>query len=317
VVARHLGQYGKPHHQAMLVRGFRSLSGVTPGFCLQALTRMGHPGVVDLAASALERDEMNERALAVMLETLAELGTPAAQTLVREFVARKPELLAEPIAMRGVLRVADSSEIPDLMTRFVGALQGRGGHRAGEVFRASMDALQIDDAGWCFRTGPGGHIELRKTIKAVESGYDCDISDTIGGNTIDRIAQLFRAGNLGEVVRSLAEWTTDAARTLPCEEGSDLPGRVSASVRAFARQEILDDVERLGGQVSQWLLGFQLSAAFAVARCRNFESELSGARFDLGRLLELAETESAFLVRELPSAIALVCRDDESGALQA
>ena len=317
VVARHLGRYGKPRHQAILVRGFRRLGGVTPGFCLQALARMGHPAVVELAASALERDEMNERALAVMLETLAELGTPAAQTLVREFVERKPELLAEPIAMRGVLRIADSSEIPDLMTRFVSGLQGRGGHRAGEVFRSIMDAQQIDDAGWCFRTGPGGHIELRKTIKAVESGYDCDIFDTIGSNTIDRIAQLFRAGNLGEVVRALAEWTTDAARGLACEEGSDLPGRVAASARAFARQEILDDVESLGGQVSQWLLGFQLSAAFAVARCRNFESELSGARFDLGRLLELAATESAFLVRELPSAIALVCRDDESGALQA
>ena len=31
-VARHLGQYGKPHHQAILVRGFRLLRGVKNRF---------------------------------------------------------------------------------------------------------------------------------------------------------------------------------------------------------------------------------------------------------------------------------------------
>lgn len=317
VVARHLGKYGKARHQAILLRGFRLLRGATPGFCLQALARIGHTGIVDLAASALIRDELDERALAVMLETLADLGTPEARSLVRDIVARKPELLVEPIAMRGALRVVQSSEIADLMARFLVALQRRGGHRAGEVFRGIMDTLQIDDAGWCFRTGPGGHVELRKTIKAVESGYDCDIRGTIGTRTINQIAQRFRAGNLAEIVRALAEWTTKASSELPCEAGGDWPRRVAASVGAFARQELLGDVERMGGQVSQWLLGFQLSAAFAVARCRNFERELNAARLDLGRLLDLAATESAFLVRELPSAIALVCREDEAGAREA
>jgi hypothetical protein len=317
LVARHLGQHGKSRHQAILVRGYRLLRGVTPGFCLQALARLGYSGVVDLAGSALKRGELSDRALAVIVETLAELGSPEAQALVRELVAKKPELLAEPFAMRGVLRVVDASEIPEVMARFLAALQGRGSHRAGEVFRAIMDALQVDDTGWCFRTGPSGHIEFRKTIKAVESGYDCDISGVIGRQTMNHIAQRFRAGNLSEIVRALAEWTTESAQRLPSEDGGDFPARVAASVGAFTRNDLLAEVDSLGGQVSQWLLGFQLSAAFAVARCRNFELELKGARGDLDRCLDLAATETAFLLPDLPSAIAVVCRDNEASARKA
>ena len=114
------------------------------------------------------------------LEALAELGSPDARELVREFVTKKVELLADPTALRGVLKVVEAGEIPDILGRFLTALQWRGAHRAGEGFRTLLEALQIDDAGWCFRTGPSGRIELRKTIKAVESGYDCDILAAMG-----------------------------------------------------------------------------------------------------------------------------------------
>lgn len=317
VVARHLGEHGGPGHHAILVRGFRLLRGLTPGYCLQALVRLGYPGVVDLAASALKRGDLNESALASIVEALADLGTPEAQDLVREYVSRKIELLAEPAGMRGVLRVVKASEIQDVLSKFLTALQWRGSHRAGEVFRTLMDTLQIDDAGWCFRTGPSGHIELRKTIKAVESGYDCDISAVMGSRTINQIAQRFRAAGLSDVVRALAEWTSSAAVDFPRDEGSDLPERIAAAVGAFTRQDLLEDVERLGHQVQQWTLGFQLSAAFAVARCQNFELALKRARGDLDKLLELSEVETAFLLGELPRAIALVCRDDETLARKA
>jgi HEAT repeat protein len=313
-VARHLGEHGTARHVPVLVRGFRLLRGPVPGTCLQALGRLGHAGVVDLAASALKRGDLTETALGTIVETLADLGTPRARDLVREFIERKVELLADPAGMRGVLRVVAADEIPEVLSKFVTALQWRGSHRAGEAFRTLMDALQIDDAAWCFRTGPRGHIELRKTIKAVESGYDCEISSVMGKATVDRIAQRFRAGSFAEVVRALADWTRHAAHAYPAGPESDVRERISAAVAAFARQDVLDEVERMGQQVQQWLLGFQLSAAFAVARAQNFELLLKQARGDLERLLELAEVETAFFVAELPGAIAVVCRDDEEKA---
>jgi HEAT repeat protein len=311
-VARHLGEHGNQRHHAVLVRGFRTLRGQTPGFCLQALTRLGYAGAVDLAGSALKREDLTEPALGTIIEALGELGTPEARDRVRDFVARKVDVLVEPAAMRGALRLAQTSEIPDVLSRFLAALRLRGSHRAGEAFRTVMDVLQIDDTSWCFRTGPSGHIELRKTIKAVESGYDCDISTAMGTATINQIAQRFRAGNVGEIVRAIAEWTCVAVADFPHEPGSDLPARIAAAVGAFTRQELLDDVERLGHQFQQWLLGFQLSAAFAVARGVNFELSLKRARGNLDELLALAEYETAFLLNELPAAIAVVCREDDA-----
>jgi hypothetical protein len=311
LVARHLGEQGSATHHAVLVRGFRTLRGDTPGLCLQALTRLGYAGAVELAGSALKRDDLTERSLGTIVEALGELGTPAARDQVREFVSRRAELLAEPAALRGVLRVTGTSEIAEVLSRFVGAFRLRGGHRAGEAFRTVMDVLKIDDAGWCFRTGPSGHIELRKTIKAVESGYDCDISTAMGASTINHIAQRFRAGDTGEIVRAIAEWTRVAVADFPHEPSSDLPECISAAVGAFTRQRVLDDAERLGHQFQQWLIGFQLSAAFAVARGVNFDLALRRARGNLDELLSLAEHETAFLLTELPAAIAVVCRDDE------
>ena len=311
-VARHLGRHGNQKHHTMLVRGFRTLRGQTPGFCLQALTRLGYPGVVELAGAALKREDLTDPALGLIVEALGGLTTPGARDRLREIVVRRVELLTEPTAMRGLLRVAQPSEIGDILAEFQTALRRRGSHRAGEAFRTVMDLLQIDDASWCFRTGPSGHIELRKTIKAVESGYDCDISSRMGTTTINQIAQRFRAGNIGDIVRSIAEWTCEAVGEFPSEPGSDLPERIAAAVSAFTRPGAVDDVERLGHGYQQWLLGFQLSTAFAVARGINFDLALKRARGNLDELLALAEHETAFLLRDLPAAIAVVCREEET-----
>ena len=317
MVARHLGEHGGPKHHAILLRGFRLLRGLTPGYCLQALARLGYPTTVDLASSALQRGDLTEPALAMIVETLADMGKDEAREMVREFVSRKVELLAEPAALRGALAVAEAREIPDILSRFLTALQWRGAQRAGEGFRTLMDALQVDDAGWCFRTGPSGRIELRKTIKAVESGYDCDVLAAMGESTIRGIAQRFRAGDLAEMVRSIAEWTIGATGRLPRDPEDDLPERISAAVGAFTSQPMLDNVERLGHQFQQWVLGFQLSAAFAVARYRNAALDLKRARGTLDRLLRLAEVETAFVLPDLPAAIAVICRENEERAGQA
>lgn len=316
-VARHLGERGSPKHHAILLRGFRVLRGLTPGYCLQALARLGYPSTVELAGSALQRGDLTEPALGMIVEALADLGTPSARDMVREFVSKKVELLAEPAAFRGVLKVVEVTEIPDVLGRFLKALQWRGAQRAGEGFRTLMDALQIDDAGWCFRTGPSGRIELRKTIKAVESGYDCDILAAMGESTIKQIAQRFRAGDLGEIVRSIAEWTRTATAKLPKDPEDELPASIAAAVGAFTTKAMLDDMERLGHQFQQWVLGFQLSTAFAVARYSNTSLALKRARGNLDRLLCLAEVETAFVLPDLPPAIAVVCRENPERAQKA
>lgn len=309
MVARHLGEQGSAKHYAILLRGFRLLRGLTPGYCLQALARLGYPGTADLASGALQRGDLTEPALAIIVQALADLGTPAARDAVRDYVSRKVELLAEPAAFRGVLAVADAATIPEVLGRFLTALHWRGAHRAGEGFRTLLESLEIDDAGWCFRTGPSGRIELRKTIKAVESGYDCDILAALGEGTIKQIAQRFRAGDLGEIVRSIAEWTLAAAARLPRDAEDELLPRITQAVGAFTHPPLLDEVERLGHQFQQWVIGFQLSAAFAVARYQNTSLELKRARGDLDRLLRLAERETAFVLPDLPTAVALICRD--------
>jgi len=317
IVARHLGDRGGAKHHAILVRGFRLLRGVTPGLCLQALARLGHPSAVDLASDALKRGDLTEPALAIIVESLANLGTPESKKLVREFIARRVELLAEPAALRGALEVVSAAGIPQLLSQFFKALQWRGTHRAGEAFRTLLDSLRIDDAGWCIRTGPSGRIELRKTIKAIESGYDCDILSSMGEATLKQIAQRFRAGNLTEVVRSIAEWTSAQTASLPSGPGDAVPERIAAAVGALSTQPLLDEVAQLGNLFQQWLIGFHLSAAFTVARGQNVELMLKRARGDLDRLLELAELETAHLLAELPQGIAVVCRGDERQAHKA
>jgi len=317
MVARHLGEHGSPKHHNILLRGFRLLRGPTPGFCLQALARLGYPSTVDLAGSALQRGDMTESALGIIVEALADLGSPDALEMVREFAAKKVELLADPSALRGVLKIVEAAEIPDVLSRFLTALQWRGAHRAGEGFRTLLEALEIDDAGWCFRTGPSGRIELRKTIKAVESGYDCDILAAMGETTIKQIAQRFRVGDHEEIVRAIADWTRAAASKLPPDPEDEMPARVSAAVGAFAASPILGGSDKLGHQFQQWVVGFELSAAFAIARYLNPELALKRARGDLDRLLKLAEVETAFVLSELPAAIAVICREDAKRARKA
>jgi hypothetical protein len=309
-VARHLGDHGGAAHHAILLRGFKLLRGAVPGYCLQSLARLGYAGTVELASTVLHRGDLNDAAVAIIVEALADLGTPPARDLVREFVDKKTELLAEPQALRGVLKVVDAAEISDVLSRFMTALQWRGAQRAGEGFRTIMDALAIDDCGWCFRTGPSGRIELRKTIKAVESGYDCDILAAMGEATIKQIAQRFRAADHADIVQAIADWTCAAAARSRTEADGDDPARLSAAVQAFCAPAMLEASEKLGHQFQQWVVGFELSAAFAVARAVNPERALKRARGDVDKLLKLAELETAFLLPELPSAIAVLCRQD-------
>ena len=316
-VARHLGEHGNSSHHSLLLRGFRVLRGLTPGFCLQALARLGYADIPALATEALKGGEMTDSTMALIVETLSELGSPEAKEVMRGYLDQRVELLVEPAALRGALNAAQTDEIHELLAQMMIAVQWRGAHRSTEVFRTLMDCLGIDDAFWCFRTGPSGHIELRKTIKAVESGYDCDILAVMGEPTIQRIAAKLRAGNRGEVIRAIADWTTRGARELPDDADRNFVERVSAVVAALSDEGLLEGAARYGQAFREALLGFHFSVAFAVARGFDARAALRRARGDLGRLLELAAVESAHLVGELPAAVTLVCRDDEAASHRA
>ena len=300
LVARHLGQFGEARHQELLLKGFRVLRGATPGLCFQALARQGYPGITELAAATLEKSAFSEPALGMIVESLADLGSTEGRELIRRLVSTRVDLLADPQAMRGLLNVVDADELPRIVAGFFRALPPQSTHRADEAFRIWMDALQVDDASWCFRTGPSGRIELRKTIKALESNYDCDIQEAMGDQAIKRFQQNFRSGGLEEIVRGLSEWTIERTRAIGSDPEHDpedpLARCIGATVHALSTPELLDEFRRLGNPYRQWLIGFHLSTAFAVARYRNVELQLSRARGNLDRLLTLGEVETAFLL---------------------
>jgi hypothetical protein len=89
-VVRHLGEHGGTNHHAILLRGFKLLRGTVPGFCLQSLARLGYPGPSSSRETVLHRGDLNDSAIAIIVEALADLGTPPARDLVREFVQRRP-----------------------------------------------------------------------------------------------------------------------------------------------------------------------------------------------------------------------------------
>ncbi len=316
-VARHLGEHGTSSHHTLLLRGFRVLRGLTPGYCLQALARLGYKDIPMLAAEALKGGEMTDSTMALIVEALSELNTPEAGEVLRDYLDRRVELLVEPAALRGALLATPTEEIQQLVSQMMVAVRWRGAHRSTDVFRTLMDGLGVDDAGWCFRTGPSGHIELRKTIKAVESGYDCDIFAAMGEPTIQRIAAKLRAGNRAEVIRAIAEWIGHAAGELPGDADPAFGERIAAIVAALSEEGLLEDAARYGQAFQEALLGFYFSVAFAVARGFDARAALRRARGDLDRLLELATVECAHLVGELPAAVALVCREDEAAARRA
>jgi hypothetical protein len=311
LVARHLGRHGGPQHHSILIRGFRMLRGLPPGHCIQALARLGYPGIIELAASAVKRADLTEPALATIVEALAELATPDARRLARDIVFRKVELLAEPAALKGAFQVVDTTDIPALLSGFLSTAQHGSSERTGEGFRTLMDVLQVDDAGWCFRTGPSGRIELRKTIRAFESGYDCEILSALGEDEIEGVSRHIQAEDFGKTVAAIARLTSSAVAKLPEDPEDDLPARLVAAVEALASAEVLDGADRPGLELRQWIVSFHLSAAFAVARYRNTALCLKRARGDLERLLALAEIETAFVLPDLPAAIAVVCSEND------
>ena len=347
LVAEHLGHHGGPEHYSILTRAFRRMGGQTPGLCFEALVRLGYPDAVSLARGALDKGSLPAETIGMVLEALSSLDSEAAHALVRESVERRVELLVEPDALKATLRIAGAGDFPWVVASLARAMQWRGLGQAGELFRALTDDLETDDCGWCIRTGPDGRMDLKKTIRAIESSYDCEILAESGALSLEdgggaararggleaalklerpkgltrevarELTLRLRAGDPIAVEGALEAFIRAKAALVPRLPGDTLPERIAAFASAIASPEHRPDAERLGPAYHQWIVSALLSAAIKLARYRNYALEIERAEGNLDALLSLLEEETAFLSDKLPQAIARASEPGASPAISA
>ena len=347
LVAEHLGRHGTPEHFSILTRAFRRMAGQTPALCFDALVHLGYPDAVGLARGALEKATLPSAAIAMVLESLSTIDSEAARALIRETLDRRVELLVEVPAFQALLRICDEDDYPKIVADLARALQWRGLGQAGELFRALTDDLETDDCGWCIRTGPDGRMDLKKTIRAIESSYDCEIlmgsgtapAEETGAGSRARqslesalraegprglsqevardLTQRLRSGDPVAVETGLEAFIRTKAALVPRLPGDTLPDRIAAFASAIASPEHRPDADRLGPAYHQWVVGTLVSAAVKLARYRNYHLEVERAEDDLDALLLLLEEETAFLGGHLPAAIAKTAGDSPERAISA
>jgi len=322
LVAENLGDHGSAEHIPILLRAYRQMRGAVPGKAFEALSRIGYPDLLRLARAAIDRTDLSETSLALVIEATASVGTPAAHALVREMVDRRVELLADARAFRAALESSPSSELTALLASFARALQWRGLGRMGDLLRVLTDHVEADDCGWCMRTGPDGRIDFRKTLKAVESGYDCELegpAPALQPDSIRELALAFRSRDLSAALACVTATLLSNAASLPSDPEDSLPDRIAAIVMALSSPQFRAEAERLGPVFLQGIASVLFSCLLKLARYRNCALEVQRAGDDTEALLALAGEETAFLLELLPPALARsveppAVRDEHEGA---
>jgi hypothetical protein len=308
-VAEHLARYGTARHIPLLERGFRHAAGRVPGACLEALGCHGYPAMEELAASAVRRHDLGDSGAAAVVVALLRHGEPAAAREVSSAVIRsQPGLLADPSVAREVFGRLSPAEFPDYLARLREALAWRGADQATAALQGILEGLEVDDVGWLLHTDRRNLVELDRTVKSFDATYDAETRRGLGEEWLGRFDAAFRDGSLPAVAAVVEEFCRGQVQEM---DGSDpLPGRISALATGLAEPEMLQDLERMGpGAASQTVVTF-LSCALKLASFRSLGRELERAGDDLGRLLELAEVESAALMDRLPEAIVEAARQD-------
>jgi len=310
LVAGHLAKHGNEAHRAALQRGFRRGTGILAAQCLAALARQGAPEAPRLAVQALHRRDLGEEALALIVSGLSEMAwrepSEAAADAAREIVMHRPELYADPAALRGCLRIFGDAQIGDLAGRWITALHFKGIDKAEAGIRAIEEDLQLEDISWCLRTDRTGRVDLDRSLRALENGYDREVRALVPVPDRETLAAAFArgefremAGRLAALVESRALAAADAA-----DPGDSLPRRLAALASGFFKEETLKEADRLGHAMHTWLISLLVSALVKTAGYRNLDRECDRAGADLDVLLGLAELESSVLVRRLPPLLA-------------
>ena len=305
LVAGYLGRHGAPAHVPQLVRAARTQRRMAAARALEALVRLRAPEAIDLARSAFDRRDFDEECWSCLLEALAERSDPPARAVLAEFLKKRADWFGSPPILRSALNVTGPGEYRPALQAWLRSLQwrGAGGGGAGDSFRVLMDHLEIDDCGWCFRTELSGRIDFARTLKAVESSYDCEVRAALGDETCARIAAALMAGAFESSAATLSGTILEQARRVRRAPGDDLAERIVEASVFWADPEVARAVEGLGPHLREWVIGFLLSAVFKMARYRNHDLEVRRAAGDLEALLRMMEIETSMMLDSLPEAI--------------
>ncbi len=308
LVADHLGAHGSARHAPMLLRGFRDGTGLTPGRCLEALARLGYEAAPDIAETALHRRGLSEGCLAAMVTGLAGMASagdhPKAADRAREFLLRRPELYAEPAALKGAVGLFAPADFGDLLLKWVTALHLRGAGQVDACVRVLLEELQLEDCGWCVHTDRSGRLDLERTFKAIESGFDLEIRSRFPAAARARIAEGMQSGQFSEISSSLGSYIARRAGEIQSADRDELPARLSAFGEAWTSPAMLQLAGGLEPASQQWLIGLLIAATIKVTQYRNYLLELERAEGDLDMLFALADVESSCLLRHLPERLA-------------
>jgi len=308
LVASHLGHHGGPDHAASLAKAIGRLRGLPAARALEALVRLKAPDAVTLVREAADRPDFDEECWSAILEALAERGDAAARGALDEILRRRADWVGSPPVLAAALQHVRPGDYRPLLQAWLRSLQWRGAGSVsgdggtGESFRVLMDHLQVDDCGWCFRTTLAGRIDLARTLKAIESAYDCDLRPAFPAARQRRLAAALEDGAYGTIAPALAEAVRQLARAASAP-GDDLPGRIDEVASFWGDAEVAQSVEALGPHLREWATGFLLSAVVAMGRYRNYGLLVRRGARDLGALLPLLEIETSALLDPLPAAL--------------
>ena len=310
MVADHLARHGGRQHLESLAKGLRVLRGLPAARSLKALVELRAPDAIELVRSALNRRDFDEECWSYVLEALAGRGDPGAREVLRDFLQRRTDWCGAPPILRSALRHTQPGEYRPLLKGWLRSLQwrdagmkGASGEGVADAFRVLMDHLQIDDCGWCLRTSLNGRIDLKKTIKAVESSYDCDLHAGLDAATVERISAALREGAFEPIAAAVAEAVRQGALNVKRLPGDDLVDRIVEVVSFWSDRAVAQAVEGLGPYLGEWLIGFLLSSTVKIGRYRNYKLEVRRAADDPAALLSLMEVETSALLETLPGAL--------------
>ncbi len=324
VVAQHLGSHGRETHYSVLIRGFRKGSGALAGYCLEALARLGCPEAPAMARDATHRRDLGEDSLARIVAGLCDMARPPedraeprpanpvrqeeAADAAREILMRRPELFADAAALQGCFRIFGDDQIGDLASRWITALHFRGIEGAEAGVRVFLERLQLEDVSWCLRTDRKGRVDLNRSLRAIENGYDCELRRDLSPEESGPLADAFGRGEFHAIVEGLAGLVERRALAHAAAEGrrpgDPIPVRLASLASGLRIPATLQEAEQLGQALHTWLVSLLLSALFRSLRYRNLVMECDEAGDDFERLMALAEVESSSIVRKLPPKLA-------------
>jgi HEAT repeat protein len=305
LVAAHLGRHGGPAHLSVLARGTRMLRGSSSARALEAMVRLRAPDSLERVHQAFDRRDYDEECWSFILEALAERGDAPARLELQAFLKKRADWVGSPSILSSAMKVTGPGEHRAVLQAWIRSLQwkGAGGGDTGEAFRVLMDHLQIDDAGWCFRTNLSGRIDFERTLKAIESAYNCELRDSLGEETVKAISAALTAGAFDDSAATLSRTILERARATTKAPGDDLIDRIVEVAAFWADPAVVASVEGLGPHLREWVIGFLISAVVKMACYRNFDLEVRRCAGDLDALLPLLEVETSFMLDGLPQAV--------------